>query len=133
MNLPFRAISSGRSCIKIDARGAQRDVCIEEHAMQTTLLAIAALTCAVLLGTGAVQAQTYPWCAQYNGDFGGQNCGFSTLRQCRATVSGVGGMCIKNPMFPGNGYQSGDATGRFDRRAWPPSTELVGPPMLSTS
>lgn len=34
------------------------------------------------------------WCAAYHN--GSQNCGFSTLDQCRATVSGVGGSCIPN-------------------------------------
>ena len=34
----------------------------------------------------------YPWCAVYGGrGGGGTNCGFGTLQQCRATVSGVGG------------------------------------------
>jgi hypothetical protein len=33
--------------------------------MQRTVLAMAALTSAVLLGTSSVHAQTYPWCAQY--------------------------------------------------------------------
>src|SRR5674536_316715 len=35
----------------------------------------------------------YPWCAQYSGgeDGGGRNCGFSTIEQCMATVSGIGG------------------------------------------
>jgi hypothetical protein len=66
--------------------------------MQRTFLALAGLILAVLLHTGSVHAQNYPWCAQYSGDIGGQNCGFSTLQQCRATVSGVGGFCIENPM-----------------------------------
>ena len=41
---------------------------------------------------------TYPWCAQY-GDRGMRNCGFSTLEQCRAAVSGNGGYCEQNPMY----------------------------------
>ena len=31
------------------------------------------------------------WCANYNN--GSSNCGFSTIEQCRAAVSGVGGSC----------------------------------------
>jgi len=44
----------------------------------------------------------YPWCAQYSGDDGdsGTNCGFSTLAQCRATISGIGGLCLENPEDP---------------------------------
>jgi len=41
---------------------------------------------------------TYPWCAQY-GMQGTSNCGFATLEQCRAALSGNGGYCDQNPMF----------------------------------
>src|SRR5262245_32294407 len=35
------------------------------------------------------------WCAQYSGQGGGgTNCGFFTIEQCRATVSGIGGFCV---------------------------------------
>ena len=67
--------------------------------MQKTFIGLATLTMAVLLHTGSVHAQNYPWCAQYSGDVGGENCGFSTIQQCQATVSGIGGYCYQNPMF----------------------------------
>ena len=39
----------------------------------------------------------YPWCAVYGGrGGGGSNCGFLTIEQCRATVSGIGGFCAPN-------------------------------------
>lgn len=42
----------------------------------------------------------YPWCAFYSGDGGGgTNCGFLTLEQCRATVSGIGGSCGPNQFY----------------------------------
>lgn len=42
----------------------------------------------------------YPWCAVYGGfDFSGINCGFLTLEQCRATISGVGGNCEPNQFY----------------------------------
>ena len=42
-------------------------------------------------------AYDYPWCAVYSGrGGGGTNCGFVTLDQCKATVSGVGGYCHRN-------------------------------------
>lgn len=42
----------------------------------------------------------YPWCANYSGDGGGgTNCGFLTLDQCRATVSGIGGFCARNQFY----------------------------------
>jgi hypothetical protein len=37
------------------------------------------------------------WCAYYSGPAGGTNCGFYTLGQCRAAVSGVGGQCSPSP------------------------------------
>jgi hypothetical protein len=42
----------------------------------------------------------YPWCAIYSErTVGATNCGFSTLAQCRATISGVGGWCVENPEY----------------------------------
>jgi hypothetical protein len=44
----------------------------------------------------------YPWCAQYSGmGGGGRNCGFSTIEQCRATLSGMGGSCEPNLFYTG--------------------------------
>jgi hypothetical protein len=83
--------------------------------MRKTFLALAGLILAVLLHTGSVHAQNYPWCAQYSGDLGGQNCGFSTLQQCRATVSGVGGFCTENPMFPA---QVNQPRQRYRQQLW---------------
>jgi hypothetical protein len=39
----------------------------------------------------------YPWCAYYNLPGGPMKCSFSTLEQCRQSISGVGGMCGPNP------------------------------------
>ena len=59
-------------------------------------------TIASMSATPARAANEYPWCAQYSGeDGGGRNCGFSTLEQCRATVSGIGGFCEPNLFYPG--------------------------------
>ena len=43
----------------------------------------------------------YPWCAAYagGGGFSATNCGFLTLEQCRAAVSGVGGFCEPNQFY----------------------------------
>jgi hypothetical protein len=38
----------------------------------------------------------YPWCADLGLDLG-INCGFATLEQCRAAISGIGGQCYANP------------------------------------
>ena len=62
-------------------------------------IAIAAMT--VLARPAA--AIEYPWCAQYGGvSDSGRNCGFSTLAQCMATVSGIGGGCERNLFYNGS-------------------------------
>jgi len=71
----------------------------------------------VAAATTPVQADPYRWCAQYSGDGsgGGSNCWFMTIEQCRATVSGIGGVCTPNPFYDGVpiGGQS-----RRSKRAW---------------
>lgn len=69
-------------------------------------IAFAALLALVALFAAAPSARAqiyYPWCAVYSGGMGGggTNCGFSTIEQCRATVSGVGGFCQQNPFYTG--------------------------------
>jgi len=57
----------------------------------------------------ALPYNPYPWCAEYssgNGG-GGTNCGFLTIEQCRATVSGIGGFCTPNQF-----YNPGGSAGR---------------------
>jgi len=73
--------------------------------MQKTFIGLATLTMAMLLHAGSLHAQNYPWCAQYSGDVGGENCGFVTIQQCQATVSGIGGYCYQNPMFQAQANQ----------------------------
>src|SRR4051794_39398758 len=57
------------------------------------------LSLAVLLAALAADARTganaAPWCAYY--DEFTYSCGFSTFQQCLATISGVGGVCRRNP------------------------------------
>jgi hypothetical protein len=82
-------------------------------------LALIVLAGASLLGTGIASAQySYDegywqrrgreyglpcdntrWCAEYAPSMGGTNCGFFTIEQCRATVSGIGGFCVPNQFY----------------------------------
>ena len=59
------------------------------------VMGIAAIASLTALATPVGAEIEYPWCAQYTGgeEGGGRNCGFSTLEQCRATISGIGGSC----------------------------------------
>ncbi len=51
------------------------------------------------------KADPYRWCAVYGGhEGGGTNCGFITLEQCRATISGIGGFCEPNQFYDGKPY-----------------------------
>jgi hypothetical protein len=67
------------------------------HKLGLTLFALAA---SQLIAPAAGAETYYPWCANYGGDMGGSsNCGFSTLEQCLATVSGIGGSCDRNLFY----------------------------------
>jgi len=68
--------------------------------MKLVLFAVAILAAAAVLTTPA-KAQNYPWCAQYSGRAlgGAQNCGFVSFAQCMATVSGIGGFCVRNTLY----------------------------------
>ena len=59
-----------------------------------------ALGVAVTVGlAGSAQAQNYPWCAVYDVGDAAYNCGFVTYEQCRASVSGIGGTCMRNTTY----------------------------------
>ena len=69
--------------------------------MAKFLIALTTLAALTALATPSAHAEIeYPWCAYY-GRFGTQatNCGFTTLRQCQETVSGIGGYCARNPRY----------------------------------
>ena len=62
----------------------------------------AALATSFFLVVGTAAADPYKWCAVYNERTGGgTNCGFITIEQCRATISGIGGICEPNPFYTG--------------------------------
>jgi hypothetical protein len=52
----------------------------------TKLLAVLVLALALLHALG-------------NASLAATNCGFLTLQQCRASVSGIGGMCVPNQFY----------------------------------
>jgi hypothetical protein len=64
------------------------------------LAALAGLALTSFAGTAT--ADPYKWCADYSVRGGATNCGFVTLEQCRATVSGIGGFCRLNGFYTGN-------------------------------
>jgi hypothetical protein len=62
------------------------------------ILFVLGLIAAITVLNTSTQAQNYPWCANY-GSMGGTNCGFTTLQQCQATVTGMGGFCEVNTQY----------------------------------
>ena len=58
------------------------------------------LATSYLFATSPAAADPYKWCALYTGNHG-MNCGFITIEQCRATVSGLGGFCEPNQFYTG--------------------------------
>ena len=70
--------------------------------MRRLLAATIMAAVAVLVMPAAGMADPYKWCAVYSGkDDGVSNCGFVTIEQCRATISGMGGFCEPNPFYTG--------------------------------
>jgi len=68
----------------------------------TIIMAALLVTPVVLMQTpaNALPCDNTRWCAQYGGMAGGAtNCGFFTIEQCRATVSGIGGFCVPNQFY----------------------------------
>ena len=56
---------------------------------------------ASLFVTGKVHADPYRWCAVLSMGDAAYNCGFATLEQCRASVSGINGWCELNQFYTG--------------------------------
>jgi hypothetical protein len=67
--------------------------------MRLLILALGIGVAVIGSATSAV-AQNYPWCALYGGGGdNGQYCGFTTIQQCQATVSGGGDFCQPNTQY----------------------------------
>ncbi len=61
--------------------------------------AMVGVAAVALFATSEAHADPYRWCAVLNMGDAAYNCGFVTLEQCRATVSGIGGFCELNPFY----------------------------------
>jgi hypothetical protein len=65
--------------------------------MRRVCAGIGFLVLATSLVAGSAHAQTYnPWCAIADND-GNLNCAYANEQQCRQTLSGIGGECVRNP------------------------------------
>ena len=64
-------------------------------------ISLAVLAAVLLSDIQAASAQspyTYPWCS-VRGEGGGRSCYYTSWEQCRATQSGLGGLCVPNPYY----------------------------------
>ena len=69
--------------------------------MRKTRFGVVVVAAASMFFTvGTSSADPYKWCAVESG--GGTNCGFVTIEQCRASISGVGGSCEPKQVVPYN-------------------------------
>jgi hypothetical protein len=71
----------------------------------------------VIYFAGSAAADPYKWCASYRN--GGNDCGFTTVEQCRASVSGVGGSCVPNQFYTGPEKTSAQRSPRQAQRKPP--------------
>jgi hypothetical protein len=79
-------------------------------ALAIILLLVAAALFGESLVTSAQSANSYPWCARYYKDGGGTpRCNFASREQCMASISGVGGLCVRNLQY---GPRAQRSTGR---------------------
>jgi hypothetical protein len=67
-----------------------------------SLLVLIGLAALAQTRPGAAQsAYDYPWCAIYGDKSGAQACYYVSYPQCMATLSGIGGTCIRSPYYRG--------------------------------
>jgi len=67
--------------------------------MRTIAIALIAIAAASAAGTGDANAQNRRWCSQGHIGSGFPYCGFDTLQQCLAYVSGLGRTCTENLQY----------------------------------
>ena len=66
--------------------------------MRLSVLAIIVFAATLFSENRTASAQSYPWCAQYDGK-GTPSCYFATREQCMETISGLGGVCVQNFLY----------------------------------
>lgn len=81
-----------------------------------------ALVMSLFLIVDPAAADPYKWCAQYQN--GSNNCGFTTIEQCRASVSGVGGSCAPNSFYTGPDKTSAPRSQQQAQRKPPPERRV---------
>ena len=65
----------------------------------SAFVALMLATTAAFAPRPTAAAYNLPWCATYY-DSNVVACSFTSFEQCMATVSGVGGLCTQNILYP---------------------------------
>jgi len=65
----------------------------------SAFVALVLVTVAAFAAQPAAAAYNLPWCAKYY-DSNVVACSFTSFEQCMASVSGVGGHCTQNILYP---------------------------------
>jgi hypothetical protein len=66
--------------------------------MRKSIFFVAILTAlaAATVPAAAQSPTSYPWCLR-GAKGGGMSCYFNSYQECRATLSGLGGWCMRSP------------------------------------
>jgi hypothetical protein len=84
------------------SKGQQYACTLESVMLRRFVTAIVTVVFVDISFGATASADPYKWCAVYGGrGGGGTNCGFVTLEQCRAAISGLGGDCEINQFYTG--------------------------------
>src|SRR5215470_3732760 len=77
----------------------------ERSSMRTQIIMLFVIAAALLGGTQVSSAQSaysYPWCSLGGPkDTNALSCYFTSWEQCRATMFGLGGICVESPYYHG--------------------------------
>jgi hypothetical protein len=73
----------------------------------------------ILLGATPGMARPYPWCARTPLNGGSLECRYVTLQQCQATVYGLGGDCLQNPVIAFSQRPGPSPDPGWQGAAWP--------------
>ena len=80
--------------------------------MRMPIIGLFVIVAALLGGLQSSRAQSpysYPWCSVYGGGISGgggaMSCYYTSWEQCMATMSGLGGPCIRSPYYDAQSTQ----------------------------
>jgi hypothetical protein len=99
--------------------------------MKFPLFALSVIAVAAVFASAA-EAQNYPWCAVIDLGDEVENCGFDSLEQCKASLSGGGDHCIKNNTYKPPPPETVSAEKATPAQAAAPSTPVKKPKGRST-